>query len=58
MGLNYALQITDNYIKGASVGLGYRSQVVRTKGVAPAYRNERDYRDTKDGVIVSLNVAI
>ncbi len=58
MGLNYALQVSDAYVKGASASLGYRSQVVRTKGVSPAYRVERDYRDTREGIIFSLTVAI
>ncbi len=58
MGLAYGLDIRDHYVKGASVSVGYRSQVVRTKGVAPAYRNQRDYRDTRDGIILALTVAI
>ena len=58
IGLNYALAMADPYVKGASVGLGYRSQVLRTNGVGPAYGDERRYRDTKDGLILSLTVAL
>jgi hypothetical protein len=58
IGLNYALAVTDVFIKGANAGLGYRSQIVKTHGSGPAYRDRRDFRDTKDGIVFSLNVAI
>jgi hypothetical protein len=58
IGLIYSLAITDVFVKGANVGLGYRSQVAKTHGSAPAYLDRRDFRDTKDGIVFSLSVAI
>lgn len=58
IGLIYALSISDVFVKGAYVGLGYRSQTLKTDGVGPSYLDKRDYRDVRDGVILSLNVAI
>ncbi len=58
LGLSYALGIVDPYVKGASVGLGYRSQTISTAGVGPGYLERRDYRDVKDGIVFSLTVAI
>lgn len=58
IGLNYSLAVSDVFVKGANAGLGYRSQIATTHGSAPAYRDRRDFRDTKDGIVFSLSVAI
>ncbi|PIL42207.1 hypothetical protein CR105_25385 [Massilia eurypsychrophila] len=58
IGLTYSLVITDAFVKGANVGLGYRSQTVKTDGVGPGFLDQRDYRDVKDGVTLSLTVAL
>jgi opacity protein-like surface antigen len=58
IGLNYALPFSTALMKGVSAGLGYRSQSFRTRGVGPAYRDRRDFRDVKDGVVLSLNISI
>jgi hypothetical protein len=58
IGLNYALTMADPYVKGMSLGIGFRSQIFKTSGVGPAYLDRRDYRDTKDGIVMSLSVAI
>jgi hypothetical protein len=58
IGLTYSLMITDAFVKGANVGLGYRSQTVKTDGVGPGFLDQRDYRDVKDGVTLSLTVAL
>jgi hypothetical protein len=58
IGLAYSLMISDRFVKGAYVALGYRSQTLKTDGVGPSFGDKRDYRDIRDGVILSLNVAI
>ena len=58
LGVSYALQMADPFVKGLFVGLGYRSQTIRTPGIAAAYGDARDYRDVKDGVVFSVTVAL
>lgn len=58
IGLNYALAIVDPYVKGAYASIGYRSQVQKTHSIGLAYMDGRDYRDTKDGLVLSLTVAL
>jgi hypothetical protein len=58
IGLNYSLPISNALMKGVNAGLGYRSQSFKTRSEGPAYRDRRDFRDVKDGVVLSLNVAI
>ncbi|WP_395408004.1 hypothetical protein ACHMW6_15725 [Pseudoduganella sp. UC29_106] len=58
LGVSYALGMESAYFRGASIGLGYRSQVVRTKGTGPARDSRRIYRDEREGIVASLNVAI
>jgi hypothetical protein len=58
LGVSYALTVVDPYVKGAYVGLGFRSQTITTTGVGPGYLEPRDYRDIKDGVVFSLTIAI
>lgn len=58
IGLTYSLMVTDTFVKGMNVGLGYRSQTVKTSGVGPGFLDARDYRDVKDGVTLSLTVAL
>lgn len=58
VGVNYALGISNAYFRGASIGLGYRSQLARTKGMGPSQSFRRTYRDEREGIVASLNVAI
>lgn len=58
LGVSYALQMADPFVKGLFVGLGYRSQTIRTPGLSGAYNDARDYRDVKDGVVFSVTVAL
>ncbi|MET0855684.1 MAG: hypothetical protein ABWY27_02940 [Telluria sp.] len=56
IGINYSLPFTNALMKGTIAGLGYRSQSFRTKSEGPAFRDRRDFRDVKDGVVLSFNV--
>lgn len=58
IGLAYALTTSDRFVKGANIGLGYRSQTLKTDGVGPAFGDKRQYRDVRDGIILSLTIAI
>ena len=58
LGLSYALRMSDPFVKGLFVGIGYRSQTITTPGIAPAYGDPRDYRDVKDGVVFSITAAL
>jgi hypothetical protein len=58
IGLNYSLPFSNALVKGVSAGLGYRSQSFRTRSEGPAYRDRRDFRDVKDGIVLSLNMSL
>jgi hypothetical protein len=58
IGVSYALGIKSSYIRGASVGLGYRTQQVRTKTNGASQQGGRDFRNDRDGVIATLNFTI
>lgn len=58
IGINYSLPFANGFMKGTVAGLGYRSQSFRTKSQGPAYRDRRDFRDVKDGIVLSLNVVM
>lgn len=57
IGLVYALPLDRLSMTGANVGLGYRSQTLKSRSRAPYSADPRNYRDVKDGVILSLNVS-
>lgn len=58
IGLNYSLGVSNAYFRDASIGLAYRSQLVRTKGLGPIQLNRRTYRDEREGVVATLNISI
>lgn len=58
LGISYALRMSDPFVKGLFVGIGYRSQTITTPGVSPAYGDTRDFRDVKDGVVFSITAAL
>lgn len=58
IGVRYALPVRENgYVSDASIGLGYRSQLVRSKAAGPA-GGQRIYRDEREGIVLSLNVSM
>ncbi|WP_342113430.1 hypothetical protein [Pseudoduganella sp. OTU4001] len=56
IGLNYALPTGIG--RGTAIGLGYRSQLVRTDSAGPANMNGRRYRDAREGFLLSMTIAI
>lgn len=58
IGINYSLPFSTTLMKGAVAGLGYRSQSFRTRSESPGYGDRRDFRDVKDGIVLSLNVIL
>jgi hypothetical protein len=58
IGVSYALGIKSSYIRGASIGLAYRTQQVRTKTNGISQQGGRDYRNDRDGLIATLNFTI
>jgi hypothetical protein len=58
IGLAYALPVGGTWAKGANAALGYRSQTLTTHSYGPAYRDPRDVRDVKDGIVLSLTVTL
>jgi hypothetical protein len=56
IGLNYALPTTVG--RAAILGVGYRSQLVRTEGDGPALLHGRRYRDAREGFLLSMTLAI
>lgn len=57
IGVAYALGIKSAYFRSASIGLAYRTQLVKTKSPGPA-SGGRTYRDERDGLIATLNFTI
>lgn len=58
IGVSYGLGIRNTYIRGASIGLGYRTQQVRTKTEGALQQGGRTFRNDRDGVIATLNFTI
>lgn len=55
VGVAYQLPITSRWIQRTSVALGYRSQTVKQKVPSLVGGEEREVRDVKDGIVLSLN---
>lgn len=58
IGVSYALGIKNAYVRGASIGLGYRTQQVRTKTNGISQQGGRTFRNDRDGLIATLNFTI
>jgi hypothetical protein len=58
IGLNYGLDLNNAFLRGASIGLAYRSQLIRTKGLGPSQLGRRTYRDEREGIVATLNVSM
>ncbi len=58
IGVAYALGVKNAYFRSASIGLGYRTQVLKTKASGPSGLGGRNYRDERDGLIATLNFTI
>lgn len=43
---------------GALAALGYRTQTIKTDGYSTAFQQGRDLRDVRDGLVLTLNIAL
>jgi len=57
-GLNYPFLIDKAGLRAASAAIGYRSQTVKTRSSGIIYREDRDLRDVRDGLVLSLNLIL
>lgn len=55
IGVAYQLPLTNRWIQRTSLALGYRSQTVKQKVPSLIGGEQREVRDVKDGVVLSLN---
>lgn len=55
VGVAYQLPIKSQWVQRTSVALGYRSQTVKQKVPSIVGGEEREVRDVKDGIVLSLN---
>lgn len=55
IGVAYQLPIKSQWVQRTSVALGYRSQTVKQKAPSIVGGEEREFRDVKDGIVLSLN---
>lgn len=61
IGVSYGLGtlgLKTSYFRGASIGLAYRTQQVRTKTNGISQQGGRTFRNDRDGVIATLNFTI
>ena len=54
-GLSYPVFSSTNGLGGATAAIGYRTQTVKTDSYDNVFRESRDLRDVRDGVVLSLN---
>jgi len=57
-GLSYPVFSSASGNGGATAALGYRTQTIKTDGYSTVFQQGRDLRDVRDGVVLSLNVAL
>ena len=55
IGVAYQLPLTNRWIQRTSLALGYRSQTVKQKVPSLIGGEQREVRDVKDGIVLSLN---
>lgn len=55
VGVAYQLPITSRWIQRTSVAVGYRSQTLKQKVPSVVGGEDREVRDVKDGIVLSLN---
>jgi hypothetical protein len=58
IGLSYPLLINQYGVRAAAAAIGYRSQTVKTESYGIIYHENRRLRDVRDGLVLSLNVAL
>jgi hypothetical protein len=58
IGLSYPLVINQYGMRAAAAAIGYRSQTVKTESTGVIYHENRRLRDVRDGLVLSLNVAL
>jgi hypothetical protein len=58
IGLSYPLLVNQYGVRAAAVAVGYRTQTVKTYSSGTIYHESRDLRDVRDGLVLSLNVAL
>ena len=57
-GLSYPVFGGTNGHGAATAALGYRTQTVKTDSYSSAFQQGRDLRDVRDGMVLTLNVAL
>lgn len=55
LGINYSLS-PNSVFSRSSIGIGYRSQTVKTQSLFPLNGEVRGVRNTRDGFVLSMNV--
>lgn len=58
LGLSYPVFSTMMGLGGATAAIGYRTQTVKTNSKAGVFQEERNLRDVRDGLVVSLNLSL
>lgn len=57
-GLSYPVFGGVRGLAGATAALGYRTQTVKTKSYSSIFQQDRDLRDVRDGLVLSLNLTL
>jgi hypothetical protein len=58
VGLSYPLLVNRYGVRAVAAAIGYRTQTVKTESYGTIYHENRRLRDVRDGLVLSLNVAL
>jgi opacity protein-like surface antigen len=58
LGLTYPVLLDRAGLRAVSAAIGYRTQTVKTSSSGLVYGEDRDLRDVRDGLVLSLNVSL
>lgn len=56
VGLSYPILLDRAGLRAVSAAIGYRTQTVKTASIGTIYAEDRDLRDVRDGLVLSLNL--